>query len=69
MSNLIDIHAEELLPEIKQLFETGQVYEMISGDCETVSEKIRSKREPLQDFALKNINELYRGFNKILNRK
>ena len=39
-NSLIDMHAMELLPEIKKLYDTGLVDEMCCGDFEEVQNEI-----------------------------
>ena len=59
MGDLIDMKAAELLPEIKQLFDTGQVDEMCSGNYESISEEINSDEPPLTDYSVFRIYERY----------
>lgn len=63
MEELIDIKAKELLPEIKQLFDTKQINERYIEDYETVSEEINSDNYPYLDYKLLTIHERYEEYN------
>ncbi len=63
MSPLLDIKAKELLPEIKQLYDTGQVDDMCCGDYHVVLAEMNSRKKPLNDRLLLNIYERYRMLN------
>lgn len=65
MSDLIDIKAVELLPEIKCLHDTNLVDEMICGTYDDVADEINSPLDSLfRDYSLLNIYERYEKYNK-----
>ncbi|MDR3267777.1 MAG: DUF1186 domain-containing protein [Tannerella sp.] len=57
--DLLDIHAHELLPEIKRLYDTGMVDDMSSGSYPEVVKEMYSKQARVADYALWNIYERY----------
>lgn len=64
MSDLLDIKAVELLPEIKRLYATNQVDEMCCGNYEDIENEMRSKKGPLHEYSPLNIYERYKLFEK-----
>lgn len=61
---LIEINAKELLPEIKQLFDTGEVDKMSSGDYKDVEDDLLSNTPPLHNYPLLSIYERYEEYEK-----
>lgn len=59
MSNLIDLKATELLPEIKRLHDSGYVNLNVCGTFEDVENGIKSNRDTLDKFDFRGIKELY----------
>ena len=70
MSNLIDIVAKELIPEIKEIFETDMVNKTIAGDCNDIIKDIKSgRREIYKDkYVLPDIYEQYEDLKKTITR-
>lgn len=64
LSELIDIHAVELLPEIKELFDTEQVDCMCCGNYQAVEKRINGTTEPLSDYTLEDIYQRYQQYEK-----
>lgn len=62
MNDLIDMKAKELLPEIKQLFDMGQVNEIEAGDYESISEEMNSDISSLSEYKLLTIYERYEEY-------
>lgn len=59
MSNLIDLKATELLPEIKRLHDSGYVNLNICGSFEDVENEIKSNKTTLDKFDFTDIRDLY----------
>lgn len=59
MSNLIDLKAKELLPEIKKLHDSGYVNLNVCGSYEDVESEINSKKSVLDKFDFTNIKDFY----------
>ena len=59
MSNLIDLKATELLPEIKKSHDCGYVNLNICGSYEDVEKEINSNNNTLDKFDFTNIKDLY----------
>lgn len=59
MSNLIDLKATELLPEIKKLHDCGYVNLNVCGSYEDVEKEINSNNNTLDKFDFTNIKDLY----------
>lgn len=64
----LDIKAEELLPDLKELYDTGQVDCMRCGDYAKVESSMRMGRSPLTDYALVDIYQRYQNYEKVWNR-
>lgn len=65
IEELTDMKAKKLLPEIKLLFDTGQVNERSVGDYETTFEEINSDNSPSFDYKPLTIYERYEEYQKI----
>jgi len=63
MSELMDMHANELLPEIKSLYDTGLVDEMCCGTYEDVAKEIYDLQKPLNDYTLLDIYKRYEEYS------
>lgn len=63
VSELVDMHAAELLPEIKELYDTGQVDEMCCGSYASVEENILNETTS-SDNPLNDIYERYQQYEK-----
>ncbi len=70
MSNLMDIDAKELIPEIKATFATDCVNKTIAGDCNDVIKEIKSGRgKRYKDkYELPNICEQYEDLKKFITK-
>ena len=68
MSNLLDIDAKELIPEIKATFATDCVNKTIAGDSKEVIEDIERGRGPINKgkYLLPDIYEQYDELRKIM---
>ena len=65
MSDLIDIKAVELFPEMKRLYDTGLVDEIICGNYDEVVDEINNPlTKVLPDYLPYNIYERYVKYNK-----
>lgn len=64
MSELINIHATELLPEIEALYATKQVDFMCCGHYPEVKEDILSNSKPLENYSLMDINQRYENYEQ-----
>lgn len=64
MSNLIDLKAKELLPEIKKLYQSGYVNLNVCGSYEEVEKEINSNRKPLDKFDFTGIKDLYQRLQR-----
>lgn len=64
MSQFIDIHATELLPEIEELYATGQVDFMCCGIFPAVKQEILEDSEPLIDYSLLDIYQRYEQYKQ-----
>lgn len=62
--DLINIHAKELLPEIKELFDTKQVDFMCCGNYAEVKKEIEDNLTSLSDYSLPDIYERYQQYNE-----
>lgn len=58
MSNLIDLEAKELIPEVRELFATDCVDKSIAGDCEEVVGQIEHNLSP-RHYEMPTIHEQY----------
>lgn len=59
VSDLIDLKAKELLPEIKKLHDSGYVNLNVCGSYEKVEREINSDKAPLAEFDFKDIKDFY----------
>lgn len=68
MSNLMDIDAKEVIPEIKETFATGCVNKTISGDCKTVIREINIGHDAIHDYKYRipDIYEQYESLKKFM---
>lgn len=64
MSNLVDLRAKELIPEIKETFATGCVNPSVTGNCEKVIKLIESE-DDLPDKARYQIENIYKQYDDI----
>lgn len=64
MSDLLDIQAQELLPEIKALFDTNLVDEEFSGDYKEVEEKLLSGEGRFYENYVFDIYERYKDYKQ-----
>lgn len=64
MPELINISATELLPVIKQLFDTKMVDKMSAGDYDEIEKEIRTGKVYPNDYSLFNLYERYQAFEK-----
>ena len=62
ISDVLDLRASELLPEIKKLFDLGYVNRMICGDFNDVEKEIY---EPCKDFFKKELLNIYDRYHQI----
>lgn len=62
--DLIDLHASELLPEIKELFDTGQVDFTCCGSYEEIEQEMLENQQPLGDYTLQNIYQRYKQYEE-----
>ena len=58
-SSIMNLQAEELLPELKTLYDTGLVDEMCCGNYETIAKEISSKRYKHTEYFPMDIYECY----------
>ena len=70
MSNLIDIVAIELIPEIKATFATGCVNKTIAGDCKEVIKDIECSRGAIDKdkYEIPDIYEQYEDLKKFISK-
>lgn len=64
----LDIKAVELLPDLKELYDTEQVDCMRCGDYAKVENSMRLGRTPLTDYSAVDIYQRYRNYEKDWNR-
>lgn len=64
----LDIKAEELLPDLKELYDTEQVDCMRCGDYAKVENAMRLGRMPLINYSVADIYQRYRNYEKDWNR-
>lgn len=64
----LDIKAVELLPDLKELYDTGQVDCMRCGDYAKVESLMRLGRMPLTDYSVVDIYQRYRRYEENWNR-
>ena len=68
MSEVTDLHAPELLPEVKTLFDAGAVHEGTSGNYKSVAHDIKKRgfENPVSYYSFtaetrfKNLRDLYK---------
>ena len=68
VSEVVDLHAPELLPEVKALFDAGAVHEGTSGDYKSVARDIKKRgfENPVTDYSFnaearfKDMRKLYK---------
>lgn len=70
MSNLMDIDATELIPEIKATFATGCVNKTIAGDCKNVIRDIEQRRGAIDKdkYKIPDIYEQYDDLKKFITK-
>lgn len=70
MSNLMDIKATELIPEIKAIFATDCVNKTIAGDCKDVIKEIESGRGARHEdkYQIPDIYEQYEDLKKFITK-
>ncbi len=70
MSNLMDIDAKELIPEIKDTFATDCVNKTIAGDCKKVIKDIELGRGAIREYKyqLPDIYEQYENLKKFITK-
>ncbi|MDE6324241.1 MAG: DUF1186 family protein, partial [Paramuribaculum sp.] len=70
MSNLMDIDASELIPEIKDTFATNCVNKTIAGDCKTVIKDIELGRGAIRNekYQIPDIYEQYDSLKKFITK-
>ncbi len=70
MSNLMDIVAIELIPEIKATFATGCVNKTIAGDCKEVIKDIECSRGAIDKdkYEIPDIYEQYEDLKKFISK-
>ncbi len=70
MSNLMDIDAKELIPEIKATFATDCVNKTIAGDCKDVIKDIEHSRGAidLDKYEIPDIYEQYENLKKFITK-
>jgi len=68
MSNLMDIDAKELIPEIKATFATDCVNKTIAGGCKEVIRDIERGRDAISEYKyrLPDIYEQYESLKKFI---
>lgn len=64
MSNLMDIDARELIPEIKDTFATDCVNKMIAGDCKTVIKGIETGSGAIREYKYR-LPDIYEQYERI----
>lgn len=65
MSCLIDLKAEELLPEIKRLYDSGYVNLNICGSYDMVEEDIKSDKDMSEKYDFTDIKDLYSRLQEV----
>ena len=65
MSDLIDLKANELLPEIKKLHDYGYVNLNICGSYEDVEDEINSNRDTWREFEFTDIKAFYKELQRV----
>lgn len=70
MSNLMDIDAKELIPEIKATFATDCVNKTIAGDCKKVIKDIERSRGAIHEgkYQIPDIYEQYEDLKKFITK-
>ena len=70
MSNLMDIDAKELIPEIKDAFATDCVNKTIAGDCKNVIKDIELSRGAIHndEYQIPDIYEQYESLKKFITK-
>ena len=68
VSEVTDLHAPELLPEVKALFDAGAVHEGTSGDYKSVARDIKKQRfeNPLSLYSF-NAESRFKAMRDIYN--
>lgn len=64
VSTLVDINAKELMPEIKELFDTGMVNTLVVGNYDRVKERMNSKGMDMDKFLFPDIYDEYASISK-----
>lgn len=62
MLDLIDLHATELLPEIKELCDIEQIDLTCCGPYEEIEQEILESQQPLGDYTLHHIYQRYQQY-------
>ncbi|MBS5552427.1 MAG: hypothetical protein KHX53_10370 [Bacteroides sp.] len=62
---ILDLHAEELLPELKKLYDTGLVDEECSGNFKTVVKEMKNGMNYFSHVYNLDIRENYKKFKKL----
>lgn len=65
ISDLMNLKAVELLPELKKLYDTGLVDEMCCGSFKTVVKEMKSDKEPLLHEYSFDIHERYQRLKRL----
>ncbi len=65
--HLLDLHATELLPELKILYDTGLVDEECCGDFDEISREMKRHKSSLHSNYKLNINERYKELKRWIN--
>lgn len=70
ISNLMDINATELIPEIKATFATDCVNKNIAGDCKKVIKDIKRGRGAIDNdkYEIPDIYEQYEDLKKFITK-
>ena len=63
---ILDLHAEELLPELKKLYDTGLVDEKCSGNFKTVVKDMKDGLKSFVDVYCMDIRENYKKLKKFI---
>lgn len=63
---ILDLHAEELLPELKKLYDTGWVDEECSGNFKTVVKEMKNGMNYFSHVYNLDIRENYKKFKKFI---
>jgi len=67
ISDIVDLGAKELLPEIEAFFERGYVDIMICGNIESVKTDLTSKPSMFSKREVKDIYKIYQGYENWFN--